>query len=63
MWGGIVAGPLAAVAAVQVPESWSGPFLPVAILVVCIGGVAWWRRLTTPKCADRVGRGGHRQAP
>jgi hypothetical protein len=61
VWGGVVAGPLAALAAVQVPGSWSGPLLPVAVLVVSVSGVALWRRAATSSHPDRAPRPGDRQ--
>jgi len=54
VWGAVIAGPLAALATVQAPASWGGPFIPLAVLVVSIGGVALWRRAATPRRADRV---------
>lgn len=53
VWGFVVAGPLAALAAVHLPASWSGPLIPVVVLVVSIGSVALWRRATTPRRVDR----------
>jgi hypothetical protein len=60
VWGGLIAGPMAALAAVQAPDSWNGPLLPVAVLGVSIGGVALWRRAVDPRRADRSARSGDR---
>jgi hypothetical protein len=60
VWGGLIAGPLAALAMVQAPASWGGAFIPLAVLVACIGGVAFWRRAATPRRANRDPRSGDR---
>jgi hypothetical protein len=56
VWGGILAGPLAALVVMEAPASWRGPLIPVAVLIVSVGSVALWRRATTRRRADRAPR-------